>query len=361
MPMLRIGIVGAGRMGRIRALSASAHESCTVTRVADPVADRASALASVVGAQWSTDWREIAEAGDVDAVVVATTHRYLSTISVAALQAGKHVFCEKPMGRQLTEAEAILNELRNRHSGSLLSALQRVVVGYTLRHHPAVQKAWQIVSSGEIGELLYLRGRYGHGGRAGYGDEWRTSPEESGGGQLLDQGVHLIDLSRCFLGNFIKTTGSIKCFHWAKGRSEVEDNAFMLLETPEEKVAFLHASWTQWKNLFSFEIFGERGAVVIEGLGGSYGNETLRLVKRQLAGGTPEIAECGFPSRQQNGLDEIWALEWEAFVQALHPDNDESDRSNLPAATAVDGHAVLATVHDLYQSVGHERSVASAI
>ena len=359
MHKLRIGIVGAGRMGRIRAISAQAHQSCSVTRVADPIADRALELASHVGAAWSADWEEIVQAQDVDAVVVATTHRYLSTVSVAALQAGKHVFCEKPMARQLTEAEDILNALRRRHSNS--PSPPRVVVGYTLRHHPAVQKAWQIVSSGEIGELLYIRGRYGHGGRAGYGDEWRTSPDESGGGQLLDQGVHLIDLSRCFLGDFTKTGGSTKCFHWAKGRSGVEDNAFMLLETPKEQVALLHASWTQWKNLFSFEIFGECGAVVIEGLGGSYGTETLRLIRRQPAGGAPDVAEYEFPSRQRNGLDEVWALEWEAFVHVVDSKNDDITRHGLSSASVEDGHAILAIVRDIYDSVGSERSLASAI
>jgi len=359
MGVLKIGIVGAGRMGRIRALSAKAHRSCAVTRVADPIADRASALASEVGALWTTEWSDLVAAGDVDAVVVATTHRYLPQISIAAIEAGKHVFCEKPLARQATESEDILEVLRKGQTGSLLSSTPKVVVGYTLRHHPAVQRAWHIAMSGEIGEILYLRGRYGHGGRAGYGDEWRTSPEESGGGQLLDQGVHLIDLSRSFLGNFTKAIGSTKCFHWAKGRSEVEDNAFMFLETAQEKVAFLHASWTQWKNIFSFEVFGELGCVIIEGLGGSYGTETLRIVKRRIAGGAPEVTECEFPSRQRNGLDEVWALEWDAFIKAFDSEDDLNQKEYLSAASVEDGHAVLATVDSIYRFAASEKSLAS--
>ena len=360
MSSLRVGIIGAGRMGRIRALSARGHSSCIVTRIADPLAERASALACEVGAQWTTDWADLVSAGDVDAVVVATTHRYLSPISAAAIEAGKHVFCEKPMGRHVGEAEGMLNALRKAQTGSTSSRVPRAIVGYTLRHHPAVQKAFRIAITGEIGNILYLRGRYGHGGRAGYGDEWRASPEESGGGQLLDQGVHLIDLSRCFLGNFTKTIGSTKCFHWAKGRTEVEDNAFMLLETSDEKVAFLHASWTQWKNIFSFEVFGELGSVVVEGLGGSYGVEILRVMKRQLAGGPPQISEHEFPSQQLNGLDEIWTLEWDAFVRALDS-NRQAPLGSLPAASVEDGYAVLQAVSSLYEFVASEVCMVPAV
>jgi predicted dehydrogenase len=235
-----------------------------------------------------------------------------------------------------------------------------MVLGYTLRHHPAVQAAWKVAKSGELGPVLYLRGRYGHGGRPGYADEWRTIPDESGGGQLLDQGVHLIDLSRCFLGNFTKTMGSAKCFHWAKGRSEVEDNVFMLLETAEEKVAFLHASWTQWKNLFSLEVFLEDGSVVVEGLGGSYGKEILRIVKRQRGGGIPDIEEREFSAAQSNGLDEVWSSEWDAFIQALNLDEAESDCGNLPPATVSDGYAVLGIVQQLYESTRSDRTLKSA-
>jgi predicted dehydrogenase len=359
MSILRVGVVGAGRMGRIRAISAKGHNSCTVTRIADSVADRASALASEVGAHWTTDWASLLAADDVDAVVVATTHRYLSPISAAVLHAGKHLFCEKPMARQVGEAADMINSLRNREYGA--SGVPRAIVGYTLRHHPAMQKAWQIVMSGEIGRVLYVRGRYGHGGRAGYEEEWRTSPEESGGGELMDQGVHLIDLSRCFLGDFTKTIGSAKCFHWAKGRSEVEDNAFMILETSQEKVAFLHASWTQWKNIFSFEVFGELGCVIVEGLGGSYGTETLRLVKRRLLGGPPEIVEHEFPSHRRNGLDEVWALEWEAFVRAVAGGADQNGTHDLPAASLQDGHAVLQTVAGLYEFFASENSLTSVM
>ena len=356
--MLKIGIIGAGRMGSIRALSALAHPRCRVTWVSDVLPERALALASQVGAKVADDWRPVIVSNEVDAVVVATTHRHLSEITVSAINAGKHVFCEKPAARDFREADEVVRALRKGSGQDHSFLLSKVIVGYTLRHRLAVQKAWQLVRSGDIGQLLYVRGRYGHGGRAGYGDEWRTSPEEAGGGELLDQGVHLIDLSRCFLGNFTKTSGTTKCFHWSKGRSEVEDNAFMLLETAEEKVALLHASWTQWKNLFSFEIFGELGAILIEGLGGHYGTEILRLVKRRPAGGSPETTEFEFPSSRRAGLDEVWGREWGAFVSAILANNDQISRTGLPAATAEDAREVLAIVGKLYQCVKSDSFLA---
>lgn len=347
MSTLGIGIIGAGRMGRIRALSAQAHPSCRVSWVVDSVHERARALGDEIGVEWSTDWQSALMKEGTDAVVVATTHRHLPAITTAAVASGKHVFCEKPMARQFCEVDAVIAALEEHPSSS---AAPKVVVGYTLRHHPAVQKAWQIVAAGEIGDLMYVRGRYGHGGRAGYGQEWRTSPEESGGGEILDQGVHLIDLSRSFLGDFSRTIGFAKCFHWAKERNAVEDNGFMLLATPEEKVAFLHASWTQWKNLFSFEIFGDGGSVIIEGLGGSYGMERLQLIRRQ-SGSLPSVTEFQYPSQAQGGLDEVWALEWQAFLDTICPSEIQSLGGRLPAASPSDARAVLATVHKLYQYV----------
>src|SRR5262249_24030873 len=140
------------------------------------------------------------------------------------------------------------------------------------RYHPAVRKARELIEAGAVGELMFLRGRYGHGGRIGYHKEWRSNPSISGGGELIDQGVHLIDLSRWFLGDFEKISGIAQTFYW---QMPVDDNSFLLLQTGDQKTAFLHCSCTEWKNLFSFELYGRSGKLHIEGLGGSYGPEKL--------------------------------------------------------------------------------------
>jgi len=307
----------------------------------DAIPERANRLAAELDCSAGTNWQKLVELDDIDTVVVATTHKHLAQVTVAALRLGKHVFCEKPMGRNVEEAQVVVSAARGQARSLHSPGEPRILVGYTLRHHPAVQRAWQIVKAGNIGRPFFIRGRYGHGGRPGYDKEWRTNPEESGGGELLDQGVHLVDLSRCFLGNFCEVMGLTACFHWARESSSVEDNAFLLMRTLSGCIASLHASWTQWKNLFSFEVFGQEGAVLIEGLGGSYGPERLVLVRR-LNAGIPEVEEILFPPDCSHGLDQVWVTEWGSFVDHVGSLNPLSPGDGLTPATPEDAREVLA-------------------
>jgi predicted dehydrogenase len=379
-------------MGRIRALSARAHPQCQVVSVTDVLASSAETLAAEVGCSASPDWESLVTRSDVDAVVVATPHKYLSPITVAALHAGKYVFCEKPMARRLDEAERIVRTARSVKSGQ-----NKVIVGYTLRHHPAIFRAKQLAAEGLIGEPFYVRGRYGHGGRSGYEKEWRGNVELAGGGELLDQGVHLIDLSRWFLGEFHQATGFLKNYFWETGElrnlhdrppantgtnsnsgRSVEDNAFMILMTRTEKIAFLHASWTEWKNTFFFEIVGPKGFLTVEGLGGHYGPERLRVGLRSLAGGAPQIEEVSFApgaasggdsrshgtNSQRHGksgsseadpaLPSYWSAEWSAFVDAVQC---ARSRGTNPmegrSANMFDARQNLEIVNAIYQSAEH--------
>jgi predicted dehydrogenase len=260
---MRWAIVGCGLIGQKRAaaLRALGHQ---IVFVADPAQERVTNLARTTGAKIARDWYTLTERSDVDAMVVATSHEWLSPIAVAGVDHGKHVLVEKPAGRNLAEVGAIAT--------AAVRSPTLVKVGYNHRFHPAIQKAREIVDSGEIGKLMYVRGRYGHGGRVGYEKEWRLNRAMSGGGELLDQGSHLIDLAHWFLGEFTDVRAMLRTFLWS---TAVEDNCFLTLATPGGQVAFLHATWTEWKNMFSFEICGQVGKLVIEGLGGSYGVQNL--------------------------------------------------------------------------------------
>jgi predicted dehydrogenase len=351
---LQLAIIGAGRMGRIRANSARAHSRCQVVAVADAISGNAASLAGELGCDWSTDWTTVAFREDVDAVVVATPHKYLSEITTAALRAGKFVFCEKPGARTPAEAESIRTALASAAAADgSLSQQERLVVGFTLRHHPAVNRAHELLLNGEIGESMYVRGRYGHGGRPGYGQEWRGNAELAGGGELLDQGVHLIDLGRWFLGEFEQVSGMLGSYCWGSSDSGpvLEDNAFLLLRTVRGKLASLHASWTQWKNLFSFEVYGEQGSLEISGLGGSYGPERLVISRRRTAGGAPDTHEIPLNSPDSSTVEDVWSREWEAFVstalgtRASGPD----DPCLSSSATALDCWQALRVVEAAYK------------
>ncbi|HEY7607975.1 MAG TPA: Gfo/Idh/MocA family oxidoreductase [Alphaproteobacteria bacterium] len=298
MQPLRIGIVGCGLIGRKRA-DAARRLGHIPAMFCDADRARAEALAEAHDALACTDAAGLA-AAPLDLVVVATPHAALGPVAARMIESGKHVLVEKPGGRHAREVTPLGEAARAK--GVL------VRVGFNHRYHPALAKARALVAAGAVGDLLYVRGRYGHGGRAGYEKEWRFRPEISGGGEAIDQGTHLVDLARWFLGDFATVEGRAASFFWP---GKVEDNVFFLLRTVQGQVAQLHASWTEWKNLFSFEIFGRAGKLAVDGLGGSYGAERLTLYKMRPEMGPPEIESWEFP-----GAD----LSWDAELAAMAED-----------------------------------------
>jgi len=319
-----VAIVGCGLIGqkRARALAGGRLVAC-----ADLKPERADALARAFpGATAVDDWRSAVDRRDVDIVVVATTNDALAPVTRHALSAGKHVLVEKPAARSVAEIDAVIEAAR--HSRCL------VRVGFNHRYHPALQRARALLDSGVAGELLFVRGRYGHGGRVGYDQEWRADPALSGGGELIDQGVHLIDLSRWFLGDFVTVDGFAHTYFW---RMPVDDNAFLTLRTRRQQTAFLHVSCTEWKNLFSLEIYGRHAKLHVEGLGGSYGPERLTLYRMLPEMGPPETTMWEYVRG-----DESWALEFAEFLEDIRIGRD-------PAAGLADARAALAIVEAVYR------------
>jgi|SRR5262245_47317329 len=328
MPPLRVVVVGCGLIGSRRARITASHPDSTLAGVVDVREEAARALAVESGTRWLTDWTRVVADPGVDVVVVSTSNDQLMPIGVAALEAGKDVLIEKPMGRNLAEA------LRLEHAAAATG--RRLKIGFNHRYHPAIARAREQVERGDIGEPINARVRYGHGGRAAYEREWRGDPARAGGGELTDQGVHVLDLLQCFLGTPRDVTCVTQTAHWPM--EPLEDNAFALLRYPSGVVALFHTSWTQWKNLFSFELFGRDGHVVVEGLGGSYGVETLTVGRRRPEGGVPDVEQMTYP-----GPDESWRLEWDEFVGGLL-------RGEPYQGTPADGVAVMSVLRSLYES-----------
>ncbi|MBI5246479.1 MAG: Gfo/Idh/MocA family oxidoreductase [Elusimicrobia bacterium] len=320
---LRVGLVGCGLVGRKRAKALGRH---SLVAVADANAARAKELASAhPGATVFADWRRLVQCEEVDCVVVSTTHDSLAAVTMAAVKAGKHVLVEKPGARAPKELVPVMAAAKR--------ARVIVQVGFNHRFHPALRKARELIDAGGLGELMYVRGRYGHGGRPGYDKEWRANKKVSGGGELLDQGAHLIDLSRWFLGEFSMVEGFVHTYFW---KMKVEDNGFALLRTKTGRAAWLHASWTEWKNMFSFEIYTKRAKIEITGLGGSYGVEKLTLYKMRPKLGPPDTASWDYP-----GEDESWRLEFESFARAI-------ETGRRTGAGLADAKAMLDVVSRIY-------------
>jgi predicted dehydrogenase len=296
---MRVAIVGCGLIGHKRARSLGSHR---LVATADANLGRAEELAAQhPGCVAAADWQRVVARNDIEAVIVATTNNALAAVTEAAVRAGKHVLVEKPAARSVRELAPVAAAAR--------AAGVVVKVGFNHRFHPAFAKARAICDAGEMGPLLYVRARYGHGGRLGYDREWRADPAVAGGGELLDQGVHLIDLTRWFLGDVAEVRGHAGTFFWDM---PVEDNGFVFLRTAKGQVAWLHASCTEWKNLFCFEIFGRHGKLQIDGLGGSYGTERLSYYRMLPEMGPPETTMWEYP-----GADLSWHDEFAHFADCV--------------------------------------------
>jgi predicted dehydrogenase len=297
---LRVAIAGCGLIGRKRAgvLGDDQLVGCY-----DPDAAAAARLAGDFGALACDTYDELLALAP-DVVIVAATHDQLAGPAVAALEAGAHVLVEKPAGLGTADVDRI--------AAAADAAGRRVKVGFNHRFHPALMRAVTEARSGRFGDVLHARARYGHGGRLGYETEWRMQRERSGGGELIDQGMHLLDLYHWLLGPLPVQSALLRTQFWD---APVEDNAVLVLGEPEPRDApwaTFHVTWTEWKNLFSLEIYCRTGKLVVDGLAGSYGPQTLRIFTMKPELGPPDAEEFAYPA-----ADASWGGEWAHLRAAL--------------------------------------------
>lgn len=324
-----VGIIGCGLIGQKRAKALG--RGGELVACADLDVARAESLARTSNAKVYRDWRELVWSPLVDVVIVATLHDSLAEITRAAAEAGKHVLVEKPAARNAAELGPVM-EAAAKHG-------VKVHVGFNHRYHRSMRRAKELLDSGVLGELMFVRGRYGHGARIGYDKEWRADPARSGGGELIDQGPHLIDLTRWFLGEITEVQGFAHTYFWDM---PVDDNGFMLLKTAKKQAAFLHASCTEWKNLFSMEIYGKLGKLDLSGLGGSYGIEKITWYRMLPEMGPPETTSWEYPMG-----DDSWAVEIAEFFDDIRLDRE-------PSAGLRDAQAALKVVESIYRESGYD-------
>ena len=324
---LRVGLIGAGLQGGRRAPILKQFPRTELVMVASAHQEKAQRLADSLGCEATNRWEEVIEREDINVVLVCTPPHLHALMSIAAMNKGKHVLCEKPLARTLKEAE------------DMLAAAQANNVtlkcGFNHRHHPGIKKAREWIDAGAIGELDFIRCAYGIGGRPGYEKEWRADPNIVSGGQLMEQGIHAIDLFRWFLGGFTEVIGFTATCYW--DIAPLEDNAFALFRTAKGQVASLHSSLTQWKNVFTLEIFGQDGYIVVEGLGGSYGTEKVSLGKKAF------FEPFRDETTEFRGGDSSWYEEWKEFAAAIEENRE-------PLGNGFDGLEALRLVNAVYES-----------
>jgi predicted dehydrogenase len=333
--MKNVAVLGAGLQARRRIPPIAEDKAFRVSRVVDRKEEKAQALATTVGATASTDALAAATAPDVDVVLVLTYPDSHAALAIAAMRAGKDVLCEKPLTRTVDEAREAVAVARE--TGRVLKC------GFNHRHHPALLEAHARFAKGAIGKAVFGRGRYGIGGRAGIETEWRSDPQIVGGGQLMDQGIHLVDLFRWFLGDFAEATGMMSTNRFPI--APLEDNGFALLKSKAGVVCSVHASVTQWTNLFEIEIYGERGSLAVQGLGGSYGVEKL------IASMHDPTGPFAHETIEYRGGDASWKAEWEEFTRAI-----ESRRE--PLGSGLDGLRAMEAIDAVYTAAKSGRTMA---
>lgn len=300
--MYKIGIIGYGKMGRIRHETIDEIGNCEVLAISEPT----------IGAEYkgipNLSHQDLLQHKDIDTIIICTPNYLNKRLTMAALKAGKHVFCEKPPA--FTENDIIEIKKAEKESGG-----KKLMYGFNHRHHDSIIKMKQLIDSNEYGKVIWMRGRYGKSVTEDYYNEWRSKKELSGGGILLDQGIHMLDLFLYLGDDFDKVKAEISNLYW---KMDTEDNAFVILKNSKSGMtASLHSTMTQWRHLFSLEIFLEKGYMVLNGLitsSMSYGEEVLSLAKSRTAA---PAATWRDEEKITYSLNNSWQYEMEYFFNAI--------------------------------------------
>ncbi len=304
MSELRVGVAGFGVVGRRRKECVDRHSDMRVTAVCDQTFGGEGTLDG--GIRCFQDYRRLL-AEPLDVLIVCLTNDIAAEVSIAGLEAGLHVFCEKPPGRSVEDIVRVIEHERRRPGLKLM-------YGFNHRYHESVQEALRILRSGALGRVINMRGMYGKSKLITFSQpDWRTKRAIAGGGVLLDQGIHMVDLMRLFGGDFSEVHSFVSNQHWGY---DVEDNAYAIMRTADGVVAMLNSSATQWRHRFHLDINLERGSLVLGGiLSGtkSYGAETLTVVYAD-----PDN-DRGDPKEQTTryNYDPSWDEEIAAFAAAI--------------------------------------------
>lgn len=304
MTTLKVGIAGYGVVGKRRRLCVDNHPDMTMVAVCDRMFDSDGVFDD--GLRYYTDYRKLLQE-ELDVLIVCLTNEIAPEVTIAGLEKGLHVFCEKPPGRDVTDIEKVI-ACENKYPDL------KLMYGFNHRYHESVQEAQQIIKSGELGKIINLRGVYGKSKLITFNQpDWRTKRDIAGGGVLLDQGIHMVDLMRLFAGEFLDVHSFISNDQWGY---DVEDNAYALMKTEQGVVGMLNSSATQWRHRFNLDINLEKGSLILGGIlsgSKSYGAETLSVVYAD-----PDN-DNGDPREQvtRYNKDPSWAEEIRVFADCI--------------------------------------------
>jgi predicted dehydrogenase len=302
---LKVGIAGYGVVGRRRRQVVDDHPHLIMAAVCDRSFDGNGTLAD--GIRHYHDAQTMLADESLDILFVCLTNDVAADVTIAGLEKGLHVFCEKPPGRDVADIERVI-ACEKRHPDLILK------YGFNHRFHDSVREGLALIRSGEMGRLINMRGVYGKSAIIDYRSptHWRTKRDVAGGGILLDQGIHMVDLMRLFAGEFVDVHSIVSNNYW---QHSVEDNVYALMRTADGAVAMLHSTATEWRHRFRLEMSFDRGSIVLGGLltgSKSYGAETITVAwKTENDSGDPKEQTTRY------NTDPSWNDEVVEFVDAV--------------------------------------------
>jgi predicted dehydrogenase len=329
MFQLRVGVAGFGVVGKRRKDCVDRHPDLQIAAVCDRSFAGDGLFSD--GTRYFSDYQSMLKEG-LDVLIVCLTNDVAAEVTIAGLESGLHVFCEKPPGRNVEDIVRVI-ECEKRHPGL------KLMYGFNHRYHDSVREALKILRSGELGRVINIRGMYGKSKLITFDQpDWRTKRDIAGGGVLLDQGIHMVDLMRLFAGEFVDVHSFVSNGHWGY---DVEDNAYAVMRTADGIVAMLNSSATQWRHRFHLDINLEKGSLILGGiLSGtkSYGAETLTVVRAD-----PDN-DAGDPKEQitHYNRDPSWDEEIAAFAAAILKDRP------IESGTSEDALRTMKLVYQIY-------------
>lgn len=328
MKQVRVGIIGFGKMGMIRAEALRQVGRGELKAIVD-----AGACDVPPGVVRLSSPEAMLENPDIDAVFLCTPNYLNRPLTIAGLQAGKHVFCEKPPAFNAAEVD----EIREVEAKSG----RRLMYGFNHRHHSSIQHMKALVRQGDYGRIIWMRGRYGKSVDESFVRGWRAKRELAGGGILLDQGIHMLDLFLYLAGSFDQVHAFVSGLYWKL--DGIEDNVFAILRNSETGVAAsLHSTMTQWRHLFALEVFLEKGYMVLNGLqtsSGTYGDEVLSVARNR---STAPAATWEDEERITYHTNKSWRSEVEHFLDAIQQDRP------IEIGTSADALELMHTIDQVY-------------
>lgn len=333
--MINVAIIGMGKIGKTRAQTILSNPKTQLIAAYDIDHSQLNEYSGIIKCE---QVEEIFKIDNLDAVFICTFNKYAPEYTIKALNAGYHVFCEKPPARTVKEIETVIEVEKGQD--------KILKYGFNHRYHHSVMEAKKLIENNIFGKLLWMRGVYGKAGGNQYEKNWRNDKDESGGGILIDQGIHMLDLMRFFAGDFVDIKSLVRTNYWD---IKVEDNAFAIMQTEDNILASVHSSATQWRHKFLLEMSFENGYINLDGILSStrsYGDETLSIAKRQFeddtfAMGKPREEKIFFDT------DESWKLELEEFVSCIE------NKKSVVNGNSQDALKVMQLVEDIYQESGY--------